>query len=118
MVVEWSLDVDLFVACVHLDVGEASMSLGVEFIGAALVVDLNLRSNEVVEGDPVVEGVVQWEIELWLAMYDFNVSSRFWMQAHSYSNVFGRSASGAKFLMKSLLKSSHESYDDGANALC
>ena len=50
-------------------------------------------------------------------MYDLNVSSAFWTQAHNSSHVFGRSASDAKFLMKSLLNSSHESYDDGAYAL-
>ena len=45
------------------------MDLRVEIIDGAdlevdLVVDLNFRSNEIAEGDPAVEGVVEWKIEL------------------------------------------------------
>ena len=63
------LVVDVFIAYAHLDVGEVVMDLEVEVVvgadlGVNVVVDMSFGPVEVVEGDPVVEGVIEWNIEL------------------------------------------------------
>ena len=50
----------------------------------------------------------EFRISVHRLMYARSVSSGFCMQALSSSNFLGQTASGLKFLMKSLLKSSHE----------
>ena len=73
MTVEWSvwtdLAVDVFIAYAHLGVGEVVMNLEVEVVvgsdlGVDVVVDMNFRFVEVAEGDPAVETVLEWEIQL------------------------------------------------------
>ena len=70
MPVEWSiwtdLIVDAFIVYAHLGVSETVVDLRVEFVvGADLRVDVAVVMKfEVVEGDPAVEGVVEWKIEL------------------------------------------------------
>ena len=61
--------------------------------------------------------LTEFHISVHRLMYARNVSSGFCTQDRSSSNVFGLTASGSKFLIKSLLKSSHESYEDGGRAL-
>ena len=53
------LVVDVFIAYAHLDVGEVVMDLGID-----VVVDMSFGLVEVIEGDPAVEGVIEWNIEL------------------------------------------------------
>ena len=73
MPVEWSvwtdLVVDAFIVYALLGVSETVVDLGVDFVvGADLRVDVVVVMNfglvEVVEGDPAVEGVIEWKIEL------------------------------------------------------
>ena len=61
--------------------------------------------------------LIEFRISVYRLMYARSVSSGFCTQDDSSSNVFGLTASGSKFLMKSLLKSSDESYEDGGRAL-
>ena len=73
MFIEWSiwtdLAVDAFVAYAHLGVGEVVMNLEVEVVVGAdlrvdVVVDMSFGLVEVAEGDPAVETILEWEIEL------------------------------------------------------
>ena len=72
MFVEWSvwtdLAVDVFVYA-HLGVGEVVMNLEVEVVvgadlGVDVVVDMSFGLVEVAEGDPAVETILEWEIQL------------------------------------------------------
>ena len=73
MPVEWSIWTDLVVDALiiyaHLGVSEAVVDLGVEFVvDADLRIDVAVVMNfgfvEIVEGDPIVEGIFDWKIEL------------------------------------------------------
>ena len=73
MPVEWSvwtdLAVDVFIAYAYLGVGEVVMDLEVEVVvgadlGVGVVVDMSFGLIEVAEGDPAVEAILEWEIEL------------------------------------------------------
>ena len=73
MPVEWSiwtdLVVDVFIIYDHPDVSEAVVDLGIEFVVDAdlrvdVVVVMSFGFVEIVEGDPVVEGSVEWKIDL------------------------------------------------------
>ena len=73
MSVEWSvwtdLAVDAFIAHAHLIVGEAVMNLGVEVVvgadlGVDVVVDMRFGLVEVAEGDPAVDAILEWKIDL------------------------------------------------------
>ena len=73
MPVEWSvwtdLAVDVFIAYAHLGVGEVVMDLEVEAVvgadlGVDVVVDMSFGLIEVAEGDPAVEAILEWKIEL------------------------------------------------------
>jgi hypothetical protein len=73
MLTEWSvwtdLAVDAFIAYAHLGVGEVVMVLEVEVVvgadlGVDVVVDMSFGLIEVDEGDPAVEAILEWEIEL------------------------------------------------------
>ena len=63
------LTVDVFIAYAHLGVGVV-MNLRVEVVvvgadlGVDVVVDMSFGFVEVAEGDPVVETILEWEIEL------------------------------------------------------
>ena len=61
--------------------------------------------------------LTEFRISVHRLMYARNVSSGFCMQDLNSSNVFGLTARGSKFLMKSRLNSSQESYEDGGSAL-
>ena len=57
------------VVSAHLDVVGTVVGLGTEIVVVAdlcvdVTVDLDLRADEVAEGDSIVEGVVEWTIEL------------------------------------------------------
>ena len=73
MFIEWfvwtDLAVDVFVAYAHLGVGEVVMSLEVEVVvgadlGVDVVVDMSFEVVEIAEGDPAVEPILEWEIQL------------------------------------------------------
>ena len=73
MFIEWSvwtdLAVDVLIGYAHLGVGEAVMNLEVEVVvgadlGVDVVVDMSFRFVEVAEGDPAVETILEWEIQL------------------------------------------------------
>ena len=73
MFIEWfvwtDLAVDVFVAYAHLSVGEVVMSLEVEVVVGAdlevdVIVDMSFEVVEVAKGDPAVETVLEWEIQL------------------------------------------------------
>ena len=61
--------------------------------------------------------LTEFRISVHLLMYARRVSSGFCMHDLNSSNVFGLTARGLKFLIKSRLKSSQESYEDGGRAL-
>ena len=63
------LVVDVLITYAHLDVGEVVMGLGVEIVvgadhGVDVIVSMSFGLVEVVEGDSVVKGVVEWNVEL------------------------------------------------------
>ena len=72
--VEWfvraDLAVDALIVYAYLGVGEVVMNLEVEVVvvGADLrvdvAVDMSFRFVEVAEGDPAVETILEWEVEL------------------------------------------------------
>ena len=73
MPVEWSvwtdLVVDALIIYAHLGVSKAVADLGDEFVVDAdlrvdVVVVMSFGFVEIVEGDPVVEGAIEWKIEL------------------------------------------------------
>ena len=73
MPIEWSvwteLAVDVLIAYAHLGVGEVVVNLKVEVVvgadlGVDVVVDMSFGFVEVAEGDPAVETILEWEIEL------------------------------------------------------
>ena len=73
MFIEWfvwtDLSVDVFVSYAHLGVGEVVVSLGVEVVVGAdlrldVVVDMSFEVVEVAEGDPAVETILEWEIQI------------------------------------------------------
>jgi len=61
--------VDVFIAYAHLGVGEVVMNLEVEAVvgadlGVDVVVDMSFGLVEVAEGDPAVDAILEWKIEL------------------------------------------------------